>query len=374
MNNYKKILAGVLATSMVLSSSMVALADEGRTTGSGKVEGALSHDVFRVVLPTEESYTGAFDYVMDPLDLLQDANNTKYEGYTFNNNNSASLYFYNHKPKDATTSKYIYTNESDALKVINKSTKDVNLTVKVTASSVDGIPMNTAADFGASGTPDTNTSLYLALVDIDNSTTPTETPHPIGESGIAHFTVKLDGIKKGAGAGDEEPYVIQWNPILDSYEYVWNTTADTAGTNIVDEHSFKLVGKCNPINPTAGAHPSREDWLEALKPGLSPELEIVWTVENPFEVQVTIDATGLIKIANCDGDLWDSFVIADDTGEYPIEAGAGDWTVWDNDPKVEKQFQLSTEWMSYYKGKTATVTVTLTDGASSSSIVTFPTT
>ncbi len=39
MNNYKKILAGVLATSMVLSSSMVALADEGRTTGSGKVEG-----------------------------------------------------------------------------------------------------------------------------------------------------------------------------------------------------------------------------------------------------------------------------------------------------------------------------------------------
>ena len=372
MNNYRKILAGVLATSMVLSSSMVALADEGRTTGSGKVEGALSHDVFRVVLPTEESYTGAFDYVMDPLDLLQDENNTKYEGYKFDNTSGGSLYFYNHKAKAAASPFYTYTNESDALKVINKSTKDVNLTVKVTASSVDGIPMNTAADFGASGTPDTNTSLYLALVDIDNSATPVETPHPIGESGMAHFTVKLDGIKKGAGTSDEEPYIIQWNPILDSYEYVWNTTADAAGTNIVDEHSFKLVGKCNPINATAGAHPSREDWLEVLEPGLSPELEIVWTVENPFEVQISMTAAGLISVENCDGSLYQSLVLKDAEGEYPIGENDGQWTTWEDDVKGTKEFQLASSWMSYFSGKTVEATVILSDGSASTCMVDIP--
>lgn len=40
MKNYKKILAGVLATSMVLGNSAVVFADEGgQAKGSGKVEG-----------------------------------------------------------------------------------------------------------------------------------------------------------------------------------------------------------------------------------------------------------------------------------------------------------------------------------------------
>ena len=329
------------------------------------MEGALSHDVFSVVLPTEETYSGAFDYVMDPLDLLQDANNDKYTGYTFDNTSGGSLYFYEFDPTDPKK----YKNESRALTVENKSTKDVKLTVKVTASSVDGITMSARNDFNSGA--DTDTSLYMALVDIASDGT-TETPHTFDSAGIAYFTTTLDAIQKGAGGTDPDPYIVQWNPIRDSYEYVWNPAS--AATNVVDKHSFKLTGKCNPVKTTANAHPSREDWLEALEPGLSPELEIVWTVENPFEVQVTMDNTGLIKITNCDGALWDSFVIADDTGEFPIEGGAGEWTVWDNDPKVEKQFQLSTGWMSYYKGKTATVTVTLTDGTSSSSIVTFPTT
>lgn len=363
MNNYKKILAGVLATSMVLSSSMVALADEGRTTGSGKVEGALSHDVFSVVLPTEETYSGAFDYVMDPLDLLQDANNDKYTGYTFDNASGGSLYFYEFDPTDPKK----YKNESRALTVENKSTKDVKLTVKVTASSVDGITMSASNDFNAGA--DTDTSLYMALVDIEADGT-TEHPHTFDSAGIAYFTTTLDAIQKGAGGSDPDPYIVQWNPIRDSYEYVWNPAS--AATNVVDKNSFKLTGKCNPVKAAANAHPSREDWLEVLEPGLSPELEIVWTVENPFEVQVTMDATGLIKIANCDGTLMQSLSITDENGLVELAAKDGSWTVWDDDIKVEKQFQLSSAWMSYLPGKTAIATVTMADGTSSSSIVTFP--
>ena len=369
MNNYKKILAGVLATSMVLSSSMVALADEGRTTGSGKVEGALSHDVFRVVLPTEESYTGAFDYVMDPLGLLLDTNNTKYEGYKFDNTSGGLLYFHNNT-KAAASPFYTYTNESDALTVQNKSTKAVNLTVKVTATSVDGIPMTTDDTFGASGTADTDTSLYLALVGEDAAGT--KTTKAIDSTGMAFISVPLDPIQAATPGTDPEPYIIQWNPITDAYEYVPNQASNDTNATI-DSYSFNLIGKCNPVAAAGATGPSREDWLEVLEPGLSPELEIVWTVENPFEVQVTMDTTGLIKIANCDGALWDSFVLSDDAGEYPLVSGtAGDWTVWDDDPKVEKQFQLSASWMSYLNGKTATATVTMADGTSSSSIVTFP--
>lgn len=112
-----------------------------------------------------------------------------------------------------------------------------------------------------------------------------------------------------------------------------------------------MTGKCNPVKAAANAHPSREDWLEVLEPGLSPELEIVWTVENPFEVQVTMDATGLIKIANCDGTLMQSLSITDENGLVELAAKDGSWTVWDDDIKVEKQFQLSSAWMSYLPGK-----------------------
>lgn len=71
MKNYKKILAGVLATSMVLGNSAVVFADEGgQAKGSGKVEGQVKNEVFSVVLPTESDYAGAFDYIIDPLQLI----------------------------------------------------------------------------------------------------------------------------------------------------------------------------------------------------------------------------------------------------------------------------------------------------------------
>lgn len=77
MKNYKKILAGVLATSMVLGNSAVVFADEGgQAKGSGKVEGQVKTEVFSVVLPTESDYAGAFDYIIDPMQLIaNDAGN-----------------------------------------------------------------------------------------------------------------------------------------------------------------------------------------------------------------------------------------------------------------------------------------------------------
>lgn len=99
MKNYKKILAGVLATSMVLGNSAVVFADEGgQAKGSGKVEGQVKNEVFSVVLPTESDYAGAFDYIIDPLQLIaNDAGNNgnKYDKTKFDFDQNATVFFYN---------------------------------------------------------------------------------------------------------------------------------------------------------------------------------------------------------------------------------------------------------------------------------------
>ena len=125
---------------------------------------------------------------------------------------------------------------------------------------------------------------------------------------MAFISVPLNPIQAATPGTDPEPYIIQWNPITDAYEYVPNPASNDTNATI-DSYSFNLIGKCNPVAAAGATGPSREDWLEVLEPGLSPELEIVWTVENPFEVQVTMDTTGLIKVANCDGALWDSLLL-----------------------------------------------------------------
>ena len=93
MKGYKKILAGVLATSMVMGSSVVVLADEGRTTGSGKVEGSTSDKVFRVELPTIAENDDTFNYIIDPLGLIEEAGADRYGALTFEA--STSVYFKN---------------------------------------------------------------------------------------------------------------------------------------------------------------------------------------------------------------------------------------------------------------------------------------
>jgi hypothetical protein len=199
----------------------------------------------------------------------------------------------------------------------------------------------------------------------------TKTTKAIDSTGMAFISVPLDPIQAATPGTDPEPYIIQWNPITDAYEYVPNPASNDTNATI-DSYSFNLIGKCNPVAAAGATGPSREDWLEVLEPGLSPELEIVWTVENPFEVQIDVNTTGLIKIMNCDGDLWDSLIVTDSDGEYIVPESDGTWEKWDVEVKGEKEFQLSDSWVDYLKGRTATITVKLSDGSTSSRTVTFP--
>ena len=361
MKGSKKILAGVLETSMVMGSSVVVLADEGRTTGSGKVEGSTSDKVFRVELPTIAENDDTFNYIIDPLGLIEEAGADRYGALTFES--GATVFFHNDN-KNTTIAKD-YASESAPLTVKNYSTDPVDLTVTIKASEVEGIKLTSDDTFAG----DKDTSLYLALQGVDSTGADDSTKiGKVGSTGVAQITKQL--AKIGAGTAGNEPYQIKWNPIRDQYEYVWNASTDAT----VDEYSFKLTGKCNPVDATGTAATGslRSDWLEVLASGETPELELIWTVQNPFDVTISMakDATDTditnVTISNLTAEKnYQSLTL--DIGEGASNV-SGDSVLWGDDDWDETDggtvvVGLKKGWTDWMSGKLVTVNLTLTDGS-----------
>lgn len=161
MKRTKKMAALVLAASMVMSSAMVAFAEDpvtpggtGNVSGTGTVEGHVNKEVLNVDLPTVPVGTSAFAYTMDPERLIQGTDAAKYaEGTNFpDKNGDTGVYFL--------TGDDTYANTSNIYQVINKSSAAVDLTVEVIAEQ------NSAKDItlGTSTTPTgTTPELYLGL-------------------------------------------------------------------------------------------------------------------------------------------------------------------------------------------------------------------
>ncbi len=155
----KKILAIVLATSMMLGSSITALADEpvtsGGTNGSGTNEGHVDQELINVVLPTVPEGSTPFAYTMDPERLIQATSAAKYaEGTTFPEaEDDTGVYFL--------TGEKTYANESSTLQAINKSSCAIKLTVKVktTQNTDKDIALATSSTVATETAP----NLYLGL-------------------------------------------------------------------------------------------------------------------------------------------------------------------------------------------------------------------
>lgn len=380
MKNYKKILAGVLATSMVLGNSAVVFADEGgQAKGSGKVEGQVKTEVFSVVLPTESDYAGAFDYIIDPLQLIaNDAGNNgnKYDKTKFDFDQNATVFFYNGYDT-STPAKMKYTETSNALKVENKSSMPVKVAITLKASEVEGIKFtgdNTFTTPGGTAGDSTDTSIYLGIIGKGFSLAETAgaTPSPvttpasldktenINSNGIAKLDVELPAL--AATPSETKPaFVTQWNPIRNAYEYVANTAADKTTTY----YEFQLTGECN-TNPNA-------KWLDVLAAGETPELEIMWSIQDPTGPKIALDEVNKkITISDLTPEQGCASVTISNGKETHDIGGASD-TVWDdanwNAETSSGEFVLTyADWWKdvFMKDKLVTITLGLTDGSSRS--------
>lgn len=371
MKNYKKILAGVLATSMVLGNSALVFADEGGSTkGSGKVEGQVKQEVFSVVLPTESSYAGVFDYTIDPMKLITSADSSKYDTskYKFDTTVAGdTVFFYNgiiEDAADAAKKKLTYTGQSNKLEVENRSSVNVELTVSLRASGAEGIVLTSDKNFqDSSGSADsTDPSLYLEIKGEDYSMVESTGAHTAGgnteneavsSNGVAVFTADLKPME--AETAGDAAFVTQWNPLRNVYEYVENAAIDKK----VYGFEFCVTGQCNP---NAGVN-----WLDALEDCETPELEIVWSIADPTGADIDLDqSTKTIEMTGFTAEqTYKSITISDETGIYDLTGTLTAGADWDETTgEGSLTFTYDDGWVTWMKDKLVTITLNLTDGSS----------
>lgn len=334
MRNYKKILAAGLAVSMVMGSSVVAFAAEGSGSGSGSLDVVEKSDVFDVVLPTDSGTT--FDYILDPTGVIKATEAEKYGGATFAD--GATVFFANAATTEGGSVTYSAT--SDAIKAVNKSTMDVDITVKASVADVSGITMASSGTFDAD---DTSAGLYLALKDSDTNNS---------DTAVTADGVELTSTIAALADAYETKYV--------DGKYVKQLKTDATG---FEEYSFQLTGACNPKGEWAGLTEE------------PPVVNVVWSIEDPTVTgpRVTLSPSGEVNIVNLEGS-YTSFVLNDGTDDWTLGGADGTWTAWDDAADAEKTFQLGDNWMSgYLAGKTVIIKVGLPDGTTiESAAVVFP--
>lgn len=332
--NYKKALAGVLAGTMVMGSAFTVLAadENGSTTGSGSLDIVENADVFSVVLPTiPDTGDTTFNYILDPTGVIKDTDAAKYSGATFVD--GKTVYFANAGTDGTTT----YSDTSDALTIENKSTMDVNVTVRATVKAVDGIKMASSGTFDAT---DTEAKLYLALKDKDTANS---------EKAITADGVELTSTIQALAGAYETKY--------ENGKYVKKLKDSATGFKT---YSFQVTGACNPNGTWNGLTDT------------PPEIEVVWSVTDPTVTGPQISwaksgDTGVITMTGLTAEQnYKSLKITlGDGSEWDINDGATTWenSNWNSEEGGDLTITMAKSWMDFIAEKAGnpTATLTLTD-------------
>ena len=116
---FSKVLAAVLAATMVMGSGVVASAAEGSGEGSGSLDVVEATDVFSVVLPTDAGTQ--FDYILDPTGIIAQTDAAKYASASFIP--AKTMYFRNEPASGSDIA--TYSDVSDPIKAYNKQHRAV---------------------------------------------------------------------------------------------------------------------------------------------------------------------------------------------------------------------------------------------------------
>lgn len=341
MTQYKKILAISLAGAMLLGNSAMTFAadQEANAGGSGNLEYITKSDVFDLVFPTVQEDATTFDYILDPDGLIAKTNGDRYSGKAFDD--GKTVYFLRSSQVDATVGgaagKADYTDSSDELKVVNKSTQDIELVVNAKVEAVDGITMKADTTFGT-----TDPELYLAVKGTDGTNVAETTA--ITTAGVE--------IKKTIAA-DSNAYEVKWNSTDKQYEKQLTDAAKADGYTGFKTYTFQLTGACNQV---AG-------WAD-LK-DKAPKVDLVWSVKD-FTVtgpQITVSASGAITVTNVTADK--NFVSVDITvpsgAKYDINTNPVNWNTsnWTSENGGTITGQMGSEWMDWLVSEGGNITLTL---------------
>lgn len=287
MRNFKKILAATLAATMVLSSSITALADgdnSGSSTGAGTSEGHVEKKATSVTLPTIADNTTPFAYTMDPEGLVVATSHEKYgSAVEFPASNDSQVYFNNGKKGGEGTDKdnTVYANTSAAQTVINKSSHAIDLTVSVTASqAATDIPLVEKTALSDA----TDASLYLGLkvgsedaIAVTSETAATKTVSIAGTPANFKVAVKSDNSGyeyRALTLAEYQALDGNSSKTQDDYDGTWaNTSFNLEGAVTTDKAITStttaptLTVTWSWVDPTANAAPSATATQAVLETG-----------------------------------------------------------------------------------------------------------
>ncbi len=241
----KRIGVGVMAASLVMSSSLVAFAADpagtGTSGGTGSIEGVVKTDVYTAVLPTES--TSAYTYIADPQGLIRKTDAAKYDGAEFG---EGTIFFTN----AGENNKVSYSNTSDAAKIVNQSSK--NLSVSVTATATEAA--NGATLAAAKSFTGTSKEVYLGITDSVEGN---------GEKPLTTTGATMTAV---LGAAPEDAY--EYSYVKDGADagYKYTLKSDVSAFKFA-EYSFQITGAAND---------KATDW--AADTAL-PSVSVTWTVD-----------------------------------------------------------------------------------------------
>lgn len=352
---FRKVLAAILAGTMVLGSGVVANAAEGakgEAKGTGDLDYAKEQDIFNVVLPT--SAGTQFNYILNPTDVIGDTDHAKYASASFVD--GKTMYFRNQPASGSDIA--TYSDVSDPITAYSKSTMDVQIKVKAKVATPSGIDIAASYQTDVAGSAASATatpSIYLGLM-ASGSTPGASTP------------ITIAGIEDTATLSNANRYYeVVYATDSKTYKKQLNATGSNAKEEdgfdgIFDSHSFMLTGSCNPDGK----------WADVDMKDL-PEVTLVWTIDKPENAATSspitftntgdITVTGLTAAKNFAHKMTLSWgdTVSDNLDSDPNMSW--DITQWSEANGGTLKFKLSNGWVSGLSGELVTVTVYLTDGS-----------
>lgn len=307
MKNYKKVLAATLALTMVVGSSALAAPGDksyvsdndfeattssnaqGTITGGGQMEGHVSEDVFKVIVPEciTPGYTGTFDrfnFVLDPQKLITQTEAVRYKASGSNVADrfvgDKTLYFVNKTDRQM-------DDTSDYIKVTNKSSMPVDITLGASITGITAIKLSDTKTFA-----DDSTSMYMAIIGNDGN----ETAIKADGSTVVEGTIPKADIRAYDTVYDSGNNSYEYELVDDKAEYFstyeFALTGATNGEgdwlNINENPSLTVTWKIEPAAPATDVAPSAQ--LANKKPATG-DLTI------PIDLgKGTLAATGITKI------------------------------------------------------------------------------